>query len=134
MALSFLDRLERGPILCDGAMGTLLYGKGVFINRCYDELNVSQPDFIRAIHMDYLNNGAEIIETNTFGGNSFRLGKFGCGDRVHEINLAGARLAKECVHKKGDSAFVAGSIGPIGVRMEPLGKVSRDEVRESFRA
>src|ERR1700677_3174892 len=74
MAQNFIERLKQAPVLCDGAMGTLLYARGIFINRCYDELNLSQPELIRAVHHDYLQAGAEIIETNTFGGNSFRLG------------------------------------------------------------
>ena len=74
MALDLLSRLKRGPVLCDGAMGTLIYAKGVFINKCYDELNLIQPDLIRGIHQEYLSSGAEVIETNTFGGNSYRLG------------------------------------------------------------
>jgi methionine synthase I (cobalamin-dependent)/5,10-methylenetetrahydrofolate reductase len=133
MASEFIARLQRGPILCDGAMGTLLYSNGIFINRCYDELNVTQPDLIRGIHVDYLTAGAEIVETNTFGANSFRLARHGLADRVREFNLAGARLAREAVNKKGGGALVAGSIGPIGIRIEPLGKTSRDEARESFR-
>ena len=82
-------------MLCDGAMGTLLYSKGIFINRCYDELNVSQPDLIRGIHHEYLQAGAEVIETNTFGGNAVRLERHGLRDKVHDINFHGARLAKE---------------------------------------
>ncbi len=111
-------------------MGTLLYAKGVFINRCYDELNVSQPDLIRQIHQEYLQAGAEVIETNTFGGNSFRLERFSCGDRVREINLAGARVAREAA--KSFDAYVAGSVGPLGVRIEPLGKIALDEAYASF--
>ena len=133
MSSDFLARLQRGPVLCDGAMGTLLYSNGIFINRCYDELNTSQPDLIRGIHLDYLAAGAEIIETNTFGANSFRLARHGLVDRVHEFNVSGAKLAREAVNKKGGIAFVAGSIGPIGIRIEPLGKTSREEARESFR-
>src|SRR5438552_9739758 len=91
----FQDRLKSSPVLCDGAMGTLLYGKGIFINRCYDELNVSQPDLIRSLHHEYLQAGAEVIETNTFGGNSFRLERHGLTDNVRDINAAGAKLAKE---------------------------------------
>ena len=126
-----LARLKRSPVLCDGAMGTLLYAKGVFINRCYDELNVSQPELIRGIHHDYLQAGAEIIETNTFGANAFRLGRHGFASRVHEINLAGARVARE--EAKSFDAWVAGSVGPLGVRIEPLGKTSFDEARTAFR-
>ncbi len=131
MPEDFISRLARGPILCDGAMGTLLYAKGIFINRCYDELNLSQPDLIREIHQEYLQAGAEIIETNTFGGNSFRLARHGLADRVRDINLAGARLAREAA--KASDAYVAGSVGPLGVRIEPLGKVAFEEAREAFR-
>jgi homocysteine S-methyltransferase len=130
---SFVDRLRTAPLLCDGAMGTLLYAKGVFINRCYDELNLSQPELIRGIHFEYLQSGADVIETNTFGGNSFRLAHHGLGDKVREINLAGAQLARQAVEKKGGQALVAGSMGPIGTRIEPLGKIAREEARASFR-
>ncbi len=133
MSSRFLARLRQSPILCDGAMGTLLYAKGVFINRCYDELNLSQPDLIRSIHIDYAGAGAEIIETNTFGANSFRLGRHGLGEKVREINLAGVKLAREAIAKKNPEAFVAGAIGPIGVLIEPLGKTSREEAREAFK-
>jgi methionine synthase / methylenetetrahydrofolate reductase(NADPH) len=112
-------------------MGTLLYAKGIFINRCYDELNVSQPDLIRGIHHEYLQAGAEIIETNTFGGNSFRLARHSMANRVHEINFAGARLAREAA--KSFDVWVAGSVGPLGVKIEPLGKTSFEEARTAFR-
>ncbi len=118
-------------MLCDGAMGTLLYAKGIFINRCYDELNVSQPELIRGIHHEYLQAGAEIIETNTFGGNSFRLARHSMANRVHEINFAGARLARE--EAKSFDVWVAGSVGPLGVQIEPLGKTSFEEARTAFR-
>ena len=131
MADDLLARLKKAPVLCDGAMGTLLYAKGIFINRCYDDLNVSQPDLIRGIHHEYLQAGAEIIETNTFGGNAFRLARHSMADRVHDINLAGAHLAREAA-KKFD-VWVAGSVGPLGVRIEPLGKTSFEEARNTFR-
>ena len=130
MRSEFLSRLQQGPILCDGAMGTLLYAKGVFINRCYDELNCSQPEMIREIHHEYLQAGAEVVETNTFGANSARLARHGFADRVREINLAGAHLAREAA--KSFAAWVAGSIGPLGIRIEPLGKTSREEARSMF--
>ncbi|HXB22853.1 MAG TPA: bifunctional homocysteine S-methyltransferase/methylenetetrahydrofolate reductase [Candidatus Solibacter sp.] len=137
MPNDLLSRLKEGPVLCDGAMGTLLYAKGIFINKCYDELNLTQPDLIRGIHQEYLNAGAEVIETNTFGGNSFRLARYGLVDKLREVNLQGARLAREAADsfnaKKATSALVAGSVGPIGVRIEPLGKVSREETREAYR-
>jgi homocysteine S-methyltransferase len=111
-------------------MGTLLYSKGIFINRCYDELNLSQPDLIRGIHQEYLQAGADIIETNTFGANSFRLSKHGCVDKLADVNRQGARLAREAA--KSFDALVAGAVGPLGVRIEPLGKVSLDEARAAF--
>jgi homocysteine S-methyltransferase len=131
MPSEFLGRLKQAPVLCDGAMGTLLYAKGIFINRCYDELNVSEPDLIRGIHRDYLQAGAEVIETNTFGGNSFRLARHGLADKVREINSSGAKLGKEAAKSFG--AWVAGSVGPLGIRIEPLGKTSFDEARDAFR-
>jgi methionine synthase I (cobalamin-dependent)/5,10-methylenetetrahydrofolate reductase len=117
--------------LCDGAMGTLLYAKGVFINRSYDELNLSQPELIRGIHHEYLQAGAEIIETNTFGGNSFRLARHSLADKVRDINRAGVRIAREAA--KSFDVWVAGSVGPLGTRIEPLGKTSFQEAREAFR-
>jgi methionine synthase / methylenetetrahydrofolate reductase(NADPH) len=131
MSADLLTRIKQSPILCDGAMGTLLYSKGVFINRCYDELNLSQPDLIRAIHHDYLQAGAEIIETNTFGGNAFRLARHSIADKVRDINRAGARLAKDAA--KSFDVWVAGSVGPLGTRIEPLGKTSFEEARQAFR-
>src|ERR1700719_805607 len=131
MASDFLARLKRSPVLCDGAMGTLLYAKGIFINRCYDELNLSQPDLIRAIHHDYLQAGAEIIETNTFGANAFRLARHSLADKVRDINWAGVRIAREAA--KSFDVWVAGSVGPLGTRIEPLGKTSFQEARDAFR-
>ena len=96
MPQDLLTRLKQGPVLCDGAMGTLFYAKGVFINKCYDELNLIQPDLVRSIHQEYLNAGAEVIETNTFGGNSFRLARYGLADKVHEINLRRTTRARGC--------------------------------------
>jgi methionine synthase / methylenetetrahydrofolate reductase(NADPH) len=131
MAADFLARIKQSPVLCDGAMGTLLYAKGVFINRSYDELNLSQPDLIRGVHHDYLQAGAEIIETNTFGGNSFRLARHSLADKVRDINRAGVRLAREAA--KSFDVWVAGSVGPLGTRIEPLGKTSYQEARDAFR-
>jgi methionine synthase I (cobalamin-dependent)/5,10-methylenetetrahydrofolate reductase len=127
----------RRTVLCDGAMGTMLYDRGVFINRSYDELNVSQPDLVRAVHAEYLAAGAEIIETNTFGANAYRLERYGLRDSVRKLNIAGMRLARECVtqmrEKQASEAFVAGALGPLGVRIAPHGPVSREEAREAFR-
>src|SRR5271170_5958433 len=123
-------------VLFDGAMGSMLYDRGIFINRCYDELNLSQPELVRSIHEEYLQAGAEIIESNTFGANAFRLNRFGLQDKVLAINQAGAQLARQAVaqlaDKQAGEAWVAGSIGPLGVRLEPLGKTSLDEARAAF--
>ena len=128
----FQDR----TVLFDGAMGTMLYARGVFINRCYDELNLSQPELVRSIHDEYLQYGAEIIETNTFGANRFRLTRYGLQDQVAAINQAGVRVARQAVEqlkdKQAGTAWVAGSVGPLGIHLEPLGKTSLDEARAAF--
>ena len=132
----FADLFSSRPVLADGAMGTVLYARGVFINRCYDELNLSDPNLILSVHEDYLQAGAEIIETNTFGANRFRLTRHGLASKVAEINSAGVRLARQAVdhlkEKQAGTAYVAGSIGPLGVRLEPLGKTGLDEARAAF--
>ena len=129
MTRDFRARLQKGPILCDGAMGTLLYSKGIFINRCYDELNLSQPELILSLHQEYVKAGAEILETNTFGANSMRLARHGFLDKVEEINRAGVELARQA---GGNDVLVAGAVGPLGVRIEPLGKIARDEASAVF--
>jgi homocysteine S-methyltransferase len=111
-------------------MGTMLYSRGIFINRCFDELNLSAPDMVRQIHQEYAKAGAEILETNTFGASRPRLAAFGFADRLKEINHAGVRLAREAAK---DIAFVAGAVGPLGVRIEPLGPTSFAEARTAFR-
>ena len=131
MPSDLIARLKTSPVLCDGATGTLLYAKGVFINRSYDELNLSQPALIRELHHDYLQAGAEIIETNTFGANAVRLARHSMADKVRAINLAGAELAREAA--KSFDVWVAGSVGPLGIRIEPLGKTSFEEARAAFR-
>lgn len=132
----FADIFANRPVLADGAMGTVLYSRGVFINRCYDELNLSDPGLILAIHEEYLQAGAEILETNTFGANRFRLARHGLGGKVAEINAAGVKLARQAVEhlkdKQAGEAYVAGSVGPLGVRLEPLGKTGLDEARAAF--
>jgi methionine synthase I (cobalamin-dependent)/5,10-methylenetetrahydrofolate reductase len=116
--------------LFDGAMGTMLYAKGVFINKCYDELNLRNPEIVREVHKQYVRAGAEIIETNTYGANRIKLRSFGIEDELRAINLRGAELAREAA---GDSVFVAGAIGPLGIRIEPYGPTSLAEAREYFR-
>ena len=133
---TFAEILANRPLLADGAMGTVLYSRGIFINRCYDELNLSDPGLILSVHEEYLQAGAEILETNTFGANRIRLARHGLAGKVTEINVAGVRLARQAVtnlkEKQGSEAWVAGSIGPLGVRLEPLGKMGLDEARAAF--
>jgi homocysteine S-methyltransferase len=132
----FAEIFSDRPVLADGAMGTVLYARGVLINRCYDELNLSDPGMILGVHEEYLQAGAEILETNTFGGNRFRLTRHGLGGKVKEINAAGVKLARQAVEhlkeKQAGEAWVAGSVGPLGVRLEPLGKTGLDEARAAF--
>jgi homocysteine S-methyltransferase len=132
----FADIFANRPVLADGAMGTVLYSRGIFINRCYDELNLSDPGLIMSVHEEYLQAGAEILETNTFGANRIRLTRHGLAGKVAEINAAGVRIAREAVEhlkdKQAGEAWVAGSIGPLGVRLEPLGKTGLDEARAAF--
>src|SRR5580692_669041 len=133
---SLTDIFPSRPLLADGAMGTVLYARGIFINRCYDELNLSDPALILSIHEEYLQAGAEILETNTFGANRFRLARHGLAEKVAEINAAGVKLARQAVEhlkeKQAGEAWVAGSVGPLGVRLEPLGKTGLDEARAAF--
>ena len=116
--------------LFDGAMGTMLYSKGVFINKCYDELNVRNPEIVLEIHRQYVKAGAEIIETNTYGANRVKLSGFGIEDELRDINLGAAEIARKAA---GDSVYVAGAIGPLGIRIEPYGPTSLDEARAFFR-
>ena len=132
----FAEMFADRPVLADGAMGTVLYARGVFVNRCYDELNLSDPNLILSVHEEYLQAGAEILETNTFGANRYRLTRHGLNGKVEEINAAGVRLARRAVErlkeKQAGEAWVAGAVGPLGVRLEPLGKTSLEEAREAF--
>ena len=117
-------------IVFDGAMGTMLYNKGVFINQCYDELNLRTPDLIRDVHKSYKKAGAEVLETNTFGANRIKLAQYGLESQVAEINRAAAKIAREVAD---DDILVAGAVGPLGVRLEPFGPTSVDEARAAFR-
>jgi methionine synthase / methylenetetrahydrofolate reductase(NADPH) len=136
----FAEIFSDRPVLADGAMGTLLYARGVMTNRCIDELNLSDPGQILSVHEEYLQAGAEILETNTFGANRMRLARHGLAEKVKEINQAGVRLARQAAERLRErqagetplAVWVAGSIGPLGVRLEPLGKTGLDEAREAF--
>ena len=129
-AAEFREQLARRAMVADGAMGTMLYSRGVFINRCYDELNLSAAEMVRQIHQEYVKAGAEILETNTFGANRMRLGAFGVAEKLRDINVAGVRLAREAAR---ENAFVAGAVGPLGAHIEPLGPTSFAEARAIFR-
>ncbi len=127
----FREALDSGRvILMDGAMGTELYRRGVFINRCFDDLSRTDPNLVREVHTEYRRAGAQVLETNTFGANRFRLQGYGLESQVGEVNAAAVAVAREVA---GDELFVAGSIGPIGVRLEPYGATARSEAREAFR-
>ena len=130
MREAFVQRLEKRTVVCDGAMGTMLYSNGISLNRCYDELNLTAPQLVKEVHLGYVKAGAEVLETNTFGATRTRLAKSDLADKVREINLAAARLAREVA---GDDLYVAGAVGPLGVRIEPLGPTSLEETREVFR-
>jgi methionine synthase / methylenetetrahydrofolate reductase(NADPH) len=130
MEQSFTEALEERVILFDGAMGTEIYGRGVFFNRCYDELNVASPEIIREIHASYVKAGADVLTTNTFGANRSRLQPFGLEGRIAEINHAGVALARAVA---GDQAWVAASVGPLGVALSPLGRLSPGDAFQQFR-
>jgi homocysteine S-methyltransferase len=126
----FLEAVDEQVLVCDGAMGTRLYSKGVFVNRCFDGLNLTQPDLVAEVHLEYVRAGAEVIETNTFGANRIKLASFGLAEKLHAINVQGARIAR---HAAREQAYVAGAIGPLGVRIEPWGRMGVDEAEERFR-
>src|SRR5579871_65532 len=123
------ELLGQRALVADGGMGTMLYAKRAYVHRCYEEMNLSLPAMVRDVHQAYLRAGAEIIETNTFGANRTRLDHFGFGAKVRAINHAGVRIAREAAR---DQAFVAGSVGPLGARLTPLGSVRPEEARAIF--
>lgn len=125
-----IKRVQDNVLLFDGAIGTMLYSRGVFINRCYDELNLSNPALVKDIHATYVEAGADCIETNTFGANRPKLTPHGFQEKLSAINYEGARLAREAA---GKDVLVAGSIGPLGIKIEPWGPTSKDEAREYFK-
>jgi len=126
----FQEALRDRVLVCDGAMGTMLYSRGVFINKSFDAMNLTQAALVEAVHQEYVLAGADILETNTFGANRIKLASFGLADKLHDINLSGAQIARRAA---GDRAYVAGAIGPLGIRIEPWGKTGVDEAREYFR-
>jgi homocysteine S-methyltransferase len=126
---SFIEALNDRVLVCDGAMGTMLYAKGIFINKSFDALNISSPELVGEVHQEYVRAGADIVETNTFGANRIKLGSFGLAEKLHAINAEGARIARGAAQ---DRAYVAGSIGPLGIRIEPWGKTGIGEARDLF--
>jgi homocysteine S-methyltransferase len=128
-----LDRLAEGPLLGDGAMGTMLYARGTPLDACFDVLNLHDPKTVQAIHAEYVAAGADCLETNTFGANRFKLGVHGLEARVREINRAGARLARDVRETMGRDVFVLGSIGPLGKYLAPLGTMTEEEALAAFR-
>lgn len=132
--LNFLEMLDNSsdPLIGDGAMGTVLHNRGADINQCFDELNITDPDMVAEIHRAYIEAGAQIIQTNTFGANRFKLAEHGLEDQVVEINQAAAKLARQAVDDSGNETLVAGDVGPLGVRLAPFGRVQPDQARQAF--
>ncbi len=129
MKLDFRERLKLGAILFDGGIGTEIYQKGVHVNKCYEELNLTNPSLIEKIHHDYLKAGADVITSNTFGASYYKLLSYGISEQIYEINFTGVELVKKAT---SDNAYTAGSVGPLGVQLEPLGKMSKEEARQAF--
>src|SRR5687768_13531542 len=129
MPADLLQRLAAMPLVCDGAMGTMLYAKGVYLNRCYDEVTLTAPELVSEIHRAYVQAGAEVLETNTFGANPVKLAKHGLEDRTEELNRRAAALARGA---GGGGVYVLGAVGPLGVRIEPWGPTSVAEARAHF--
>jgi methionine synthase / methylenetetrahydrofolate reductase (NADH) len=133
MAAPFVERLAERPLLGDGAMGTMLYARGVALDACFDVLCVNDPQVVQSVHADYISAGADCVETNTFGANRFKLGVHGLAGQVREINLRGAKLARDVRESMGKDVFVLGSVGPLGKYLAPLGSIEPDEARAAFR-
>lgn len=128
------ELLEKdGIILADGAMGTMLHSRGVSFNACFDELNLTQPALVAEIHQEYISAGAQIIETNTFGANRYKLSAHGLEDKVREINQAAVKLAQRAVEASFKPILIAGSVGPLGVRLAPFGRVQPEQAFDAFR-
>lgn len=133
MTHPFLEALRTKPLLCDGAMGTLLYARGASPETCFEQLNVTRPDLVQQVHIDYINAGAEVIETNSFGGNRFRLANFGLEKDVWQFNVWAAKVARNAREIAGHPVFVAGSVGPTGKLLAPIGDVTKTDLEEAFR-
>jgi methionine synthase / methylenetetrahydrofolate reductase (NADH) len=132
MPAPFLERLGERPLLGDGAMGTMLYARGVALDACFDVLNLNDPKIVQGIHSEYIQAGADWIETNTFGANRFKLTVHGLSAKVRDINLRGAKLARDVRETMGRDVFVLGSVGPLGKYLAPLGSITLEEARAAF--
>ena len=132
---AFIDRLKQGePLLADGAMGTMLHQDGVPISACFDELNLINPQQVARVHRRFIEAGSNLIETNTFGANRYKLAEYGLENRVAEIAEAGVWLAQQVVADSGrDDVYVAGAMGPLGVRLKPYGRITKEEARAAFK-
>ena len=129
----FREILERGPILLDGAFGTMLHGKGISIDQAFDAVNLTDPGLVAGIHRDYIDAGADIIETNSFGANRLKLAEHNRAHQVEEINQAAVAIARRVIAGSFREILLAGSVGPLGVSLAPLGRVSAKEAEEAFR-
>ncbi|NJL93356.1 MAG: hypothetical protein HC915_06305 [Anaerolineae bacterium] len=131
---ALLERLKRGPLLADGAMGTMLHQSGLRLGRCFDELNLTDPHLVASIHRQYLNAGAEIIETNTFSANDFKLQQFNLQRQTIEINEAGVEIVRGVIEASGrQDVYIAGSVGPLGTWIAPIGRVTEERAYAAFR-
>jgi len=133
MPHAFSERLGEGPLLCDGAMGTVLYARGVPLDACFDVLNLNNPRLVQGVHAEYIAAGADCIETNTFGANRFKLAIHGLESQTREVNRRGVRLARDVRESAGRDVWVLGSMGPLGKYLQPLGAISADDARDAFR-
>ena len=127
-----LDRLAASVILADGATGTMLHSRGVSFDKCFDELNLTKPDAVALLHREYVDSGAGLILSNTFGANRFKLEKHGLESQIRQINRAGVELARAAAHGAADRVLVAGDLGPLGVRIAPFGRVQPEQARAAF--
>ena len=127
--MDLLEQLKESTVLADGAMGTMLHSRGVSFEKCFDELNLANPGAVAAIHREYIEAGAQIILTNTFGANRFKLSKHGLDQKIIEINKAGVELAKRVAEASFKDVLIAGDVGPLGVRIAPFGRVKPEQAR-----
>jgi methionine synthase / methylenetetrahydrofolate reductase(NADPH) len=128
-----IERIQKGSVLCDGAMGTALYSHGIPYQRCFDELCLSEPDLVQRIHREYIQAGAEIVQTNTYGANRYKLAQYGLEDKVRDINFRAVKIAREAREESGLPVFLAGSVGPVGQDLGPVGQVTLRDARTAFR-